>query len=300
MVATNRRLHKENSDTSIKSSSRVLSVVTVDTKYHPPNVPSSMISKCMRARYNNGRSLIKGQPLREDTERKANLLPNTYGRWKGHLRKILTGIVLFVDSTDVLFQSDKDTILQKFLSTGSRILFSGEHACFPMKYWPWNMDLGEWLYKDGCKGACSNSRFVCDHLFPKSVNRADPGNKWLNSGCIIGYAKDLKRLMDDLRVLPRELIETWGGGDQGLYAYAALSPVEHRNRLPTKHFFSFGFVDDQKEENVFTWGQHLWSRGADNHLPSQHFNADGKQYMNATFRDTVASKPLVVQPNVYA
>ena len=206
-------------------------------------------------------------------------------------------IVLFVDSTDVLFQSDKDTILQKFLSTGSRILFSGEHACFPMKYWPWNMDLGEWLYKDGCKGACSNARFVCDHLFPKSVHLADPGNKWLNSGCIIGYAKDLKRLMDDLRVLPRELIETWGGGDQGLYTHALLSrqwsiEIDFQQSI----FFSFGFVDDQREDNVFTWGQHLLGQGgADNHLPLLiHFNADGKQYMHTAFRDTVASKPLVV------
>jgi hypothetical protein len=145
------------------------------------------------------------------------------------LRKFLTSpannfdknaLVMFVDGADVIFQSNESVIMSNFLNSGSRILFSGEHACYPMKYFPWNLNIGKWL--GPCTGACSNSRYICDKLFPSpnlmSSNKIiDPTNKWLNSGGFIGYIDEVIRMLQDINLIPSDLIPLWPGLDQGIY-----------------------------------------------------------------------------------
>ena len=125
-----------------------------------------------------------------------------------------SNVILFVDGSDVIFQASTDVILSRFVQSNAKILFSGEHACYPMKYFPWNINTGTWL--GPCTGACSNSRFVCDSLFPSLVGNApDPTNRWLNSGGFIGYASDIHRMLDDIASIPADMMNQWPGFDQG-------------------------------------------------------------------------------------
>ena len=52
-------------------------------------------------------------------------------------------VVLFVDGSDVIFQGSSKIILERFVRSRARVLFSAEHACFPMKYFPWNINTGK-------------------------------------------------------------------------------------------------------------------------------------------------------------
>ena len=100
-------------------------------------------------------------------------------------------VIMFVDGSDVIFQDGESLILNRFIESHTSILFSAEHACYPMKYFPWNLNLGMWM--GPCSGACSNSRYVCDTLFPSPFQHSaladDSTNRWLNSGGFIGYAR---------------------------------------------------------------------------------------------------------------
>ena len=73
-------------------------------------------------------------------------------------------IVLFVDAHDAIIQLNPSSIIERFLEMNHSIIFSAEHTCFPLKYFPWNLNLGQWL--GTCPKACSNNRYICDHLFP--------------------------------------------------------------------------------------------------------------------------------------
>ena len=54
-------------------------------------------------------------------------------------------VVLFVDGFDVLFQTGSEEILQRFQQTQQKLLFAGDHSCFPFKYWPDNAaGIGKW------------------------------------------------------------------------------------------------------------------------------------------------------------
>ena len=75
--------------------------------------------------------------------------------------------------------------------------------------------LGEWL--GPCTGACSNSRHVCDTLFPHfptDGNIHDPTNRWLNSGGIVGYVSAFLEILHALKGLPTGFITAFPGGDQ--------------------------------------------------------------------------------------
>jgi len=73
-------------------------------------------------------------------------------------------IVLFVDSYDVIIQLNATAIIQRFLDFNHSIVFGVEHTCFPLKYFPWNLNLGKWL--GTMKNGFFNNRYICDHLFP--------------------------------------------------------------------------------------------------------------------------------------
>ena len=162
-------------------------------------------------------------------------------------------VVLFVDGFDVLFQAGPAAILQRFLQTGKRLLFGGDHSCFPFKYWPDNAGgVGEWL--GPCTGACSNSRYVCDTLFPRPPGAGagvnDPTNRWLNSGGIVGYASAFLEVLDALRGLPPGFVTAFPGADQAVYAalylsraFAGTVAVDHGSEV----FLSFGLSRDPAE-----------------------------------------------------
>lgn len=157
-------------------------------------------------------------------------------------------VVLFLDGTDTLIQSNSDEIIDRFLSLNTRILFSSEHGCFPMKYWPWNLNLGHFK---PCKGSCSNSRYVCDHLFRKRGSGGmDPTNKWLNSGGYIGYVYDIRRMLDIAREIPYDMMTKFPGEDQGFYTFLLLSgKFDMTIDFDSKIFLSFGLVNDPEEES---------------------------------------------------
>ena len=188
-------------------------------------------------------------------------------------------VVLFVDGTDTMIQTNEKVILEKFIKLGHRMVFSGEHSCFPMKYFPWNFNVygssssssssssnsSSRIGKTGLKkiikgdkwkpcgaGSCSNSRYICDTLFPKGPDN-DPANRWLNSGAFIGYARDLrdaiKTIVEDL---PNDVLSLWPGGDQGMYSHLYLSR-RYDIHIDTNAslFLSFGLVRNEDE----------WSKG---------------------------------------
>ena len=72
-------------------------------------------------------------------------------------------IVLFADAYDVLFNGDAATLLAKFRRFRTRILFSAETACEPIRFQP---------------------------QYPPAS-----GYRYLNSGLFMGYAPDLYRLV---------------------------------------------------------------------------------------------------------
>ncbi|XP_071576193.1 procollagen-lysine,2-oxoglutarate 5-dioxygenase [Temnothorax nylanderi] len=75
-------------------------------------------------------------------------------------------IVLFTDSYDVIFLGGLPTIVERFLDTGARVLFSAEGYCWPDKSLAAHYPL---------------------------VSR---GKRYLNSGGFIGYASDLYKILD--------------------------------------------------------------------------------------------------------
>jgi GR25 family glycosyltransferase involved in LPS biosynthesis len=75
-------------------------------------------------------------------------------------------IILFVDGYDVFFAHNLDEIINRFLSFNCDILFAGEIFCWPDQ-----------------------------SLSPSFV--ANTKYKHLNSGCYIGYTKDLKKIMQN-------------------------------------------------------------------------------------------------------
>jgi len=163
-------------------------------------------------------------------------------------------VVLFVDGFDVLFQAGPAVILERFLRTNKRLLFGGDHSCFPFKYWPDNAGgVGEWM--GPCTGACSNSRYVCDTLFPRPPGAGinDPTNRWLNSGGIVGYASAFLEVLHALRGLPPGFVTAFPGADQAVYAalylsraFAGTVAVDHGSEV----FLSFGLSRDPAEAPV--------------------------------------------------
>jgi len=158
-------------------------------------------------------------------------------------------ILLFVDGTDSLFQVGPEEIVRRFQSTGSRVLFSAERSCYPMKFSPWNLNLytRNFLWKQCASGSCSNSRYVCESMFPKAPE-ADPHNRWLNSGAFIGYASDILRMLRDAGTIPKDMLSQWPGYDQGLYTHMYLSrKYDIDIDVTSQLFLSFGLVGNPDE-----------------------------------------------------
>ena len=155
-------------------------------------------------------------------------------------------VVLFLDGTDTLIQSNSDEIIDRFMTMNTRVLFSSEHACYPMKYFPWNLNLGQFK---PCKGSCSNSRYICDNLFKKTKqNIMDPTNQWLNSGGYIGYVYDIKKILEIAMEIPWDMMTKFPGEDQGYYTFLLLSgKFDMAIDYESKIFLSFGLVKDPEE-----------------------------------------------------
>lgn len=75
-------------------------------------------------------------------------------------------IIVFTDAYDVIFLSDLRHIVEKFKTTGARILFSAEGFCWPRE------DLAD--------------------QYPE----VPKGKRYLNSGLYMGYASDLYKLLN--------------------------------------------------------------------------------------------------------
>ncbi|KAH0954090.1 hypothetical protein HN011_010425 [Eciton burchellii] len=97
---------------------------------------------------------------------KINLLRKALEDYRNDEKKI----VLFTDSYDVIFLGDLSAIVERFLNTGARVLFSAEAYCWPDKA-------------------------LATHYPP--VSR---GKRYLNSGGFIGYASDLYEILDTAEI----------------------------------------------------------------------------------------------------
>ena len=218
-------------------------------------------------------------------------------------------IVLFVDGTDTIFQSSEDELKRKFILSKKRIIFSSEHSCFPMKYFPWNYNMidhkSNEKWESCTSGSCSNSRYICDKLFLNHNNNDKISNRWLNSGAFIGYVKDIKLLLDVAANLPNDILSNWPGADQGLYTHLYLSHAYNIHiDYDTQLFASFGLVNPKEQlnngitssnlliqtnqyhnqnqnDNLTEIGSWYMIRGHTQSLPPSiiHFNADGKLQM---------------------
>jgi hypothetical protein len=76
-------------------------------------------------------------------------------------------VILFVDGYDVLLNDSLDNIVQTYLSFHSRVVFAAEKNCWPNKE------------------------------LQSSFAQTSHGNNYLNSGCYIGTAGELKRILAD-------------------------------------------------------------------------------------------------------
>jgi len=233
-------------------------------------------------------------------------------------------VLLFVDGADTIFQKDSKEIIQRFHATGSNIVFSAEHSCYPMKFWPWglNLETHDLTWRPCDSGSCSNSRYICDHLFPVG-HPADRANRWLNSGAFIGYLGAIRAMLKEIKNIPVDMLAQWPGYDQGLYTHLYLSQrhgihVDSNSSL----FLSYGLVRNPDEtppdlgrtkrlirrsHAVYSHDQldphsdsvgPLWANSkalrkenADQALavvPSViHFNADGKKVLNSVRKEII-------------
>ncbi|XP_065162876.1 procollagen-lysine,2-oxoglutarate 5-dioxygenase isoform X2 [Atheta coriaria] len=93
---------------------------------------------------------------------KVNLLKQALEKYKDDEEKI----ILFTDGYDVIFLSDLASIYEKFQSTGARVLFGAETACWP------------------------------DKSLADKYPEVTVGKRFLNSGLFIGYVKEILKLLN--------------------------------------------------------------------------------------------------------
>lgn len=81
-------------------------------------------------------------------------------------------ILAFVDAYDVIINNEPAALETAFLSSGKRVLLASENGC--------------------CTDKQTALRYgtTCHPNWPFATDR-----KWLNSGVIVGYAKDIRRLL---------------------------------------------------------------------------------------------------------
>lgn len=212
-------------------------------------------------------------------------------------------IILYVDGHDIIFQDNTEELINKFLSTNTRILFGAEHACFPLKFFPWDMNIGPWLgYCTRHGNKCSNSRFICDTLYPKSGDQLkNPYNRWLNSGAFIGFASDLRDIAIEVGKMPSDMLSTWPGTDQGLWNHLFLTGMWGISLdYESKIFLSACSVRDDKNDIIPQASDQLvqgndvilplievpskdliiWKNAYADSIPSIiHFNGNGKKML---------------------
>lgn len=82
--------------------------------------------------------------------------------------KSIKGIVIYADAYDCLLVKSLDLMKRQFLDSGKRIIFAAERNCYP------------------------------DNNLNKFYPQSKTPYRFLNSGCYIGYAEDLKRVFDKL------------------------------------------------------------------------------------------------------
>ncbi|XP_012531595.1 procollagen-lysine,2-oxoglutarate 5-dioxygenase isoform X1 [Monomorium pharaonis] len=93
---------------------------------------------------------------------KINLLRKALQEYQNDERKI----VFFTDSYDVIFLGDLSAIVERFLNTGARVLFSAEAYCWP------------------------------DSSLAAQYPPVSRGKRYLNSGGFVGYASDVYKILD--------------------------------------------------------------------------------------------------------
>ncbi|EZA59211.1 Procollagen-lysine,2-oxoglutarate 5-dioxygenase [Ooceraea biroi] len=126
---------------------------------------------------------------------KVNLLKKALEKHRNDEKKI----ILVTDSYDVIFLGGLSAIVERFLDTGARVLFSAERNCWPDKS-------------------------LADH-YP-SVSR---GKRYLNSGGFIGYATDVYEILDTADVKDED-------DDQLFYTTVYLrSELRMRHKIKLDH-----------------------------------------------------------------
>jgi len=130
-------------------------------------------------------------------------------------------IVLNMDSSDAYLQLNVQEIMRKFISTGSKFLFSTEGDCFPFRYFPMSMGLGSnTILMSGDATNRYNQFHVCGTMF-EHVHGSEA--RWLNSGSWIGYADAILNAYTALDLYPSWFINRWPGSDQGFFTTLFLS-----------------------------------------------------------------------------
>mmetsp|Transcript_23177 Transcript_23177/g.32404 ORF Transcript_23177/g.32404 Transcript_23177/m.32404 type:complete len:615 (+) Transcript_23177:89-1933(+) len=167
-------------------------------------------------------------------------------------------IVLNVDSSDVFLQLNKDRIVNKFLRQKTRFLISAEMDCFPFRFFPMNMGLGNGtiVYTGDIEYRYSDIH-MCDRLFPKILGGSQA--RWLNSGGWIGFADTILNAYSTLSSVPQWFINKWPGSDQGFFTTLYLTrrfgiKLDHCGDL----FATFKAVD-RFRERAFS-GQSVWTQ----------------------------------------
>mmetsp|Transcript_22807 Transcript_22807/g.55392 ORF Transcript_22807/g.55392 Transcript_22807/m.55392 type:complete len:653 (-) Transcript_22807:123-2081(-) len=177
-------------------------------------------------------------------------------------------IILSIDSSDTMIQIPKETILQRFLSSKARVLISAEMPCFPFRYFPMNMGLGNnTLFHFGDVSTRYDDFQICGKLFPRAFGRRGSiHTRFLNSGGWIGFADTMIEAYESLNRIPEWFLNKWPGSDQGVFSMLYLSQrFGMQLDVCSNIFQSINSLESESEEASYSYWR-LYAKGPRSNL----------------------------------
>jgi len=167
-------------------------------------------------------------------------------------------VVMFADTTDVMFSCPDTEILARFAKTGADILIGGESQLWPEIDTYFDMtDEREFLLKTATKMGEKNIGLVDEAADATDGEDRFP-NKWANGGTWMGRRNDLLDYFSEIEGYLTTNVESQGVGD----GFArACKPYKMTNTEYEKRTIAAGFFDDQTCLNRFLM-ESAWQRNS--------------------------------------
>ena len=150
-------------------------------------------------------------------------------------------VVMFADTTDVMFSCSEGEILDRFEATDARILIGGESQLWPEIDTYFDMqDERDFIEKNSAK---MNPKIGLRRGATKTPDGVDPRpNKWANGGAWMGRRNDILDYFEELESYLVTNAESQGVGDG---FKKACKPYKMSDRTYKGRTVAAGFFDDQ-------------------------------------------------------